>query len=322
MTESAFLQSIRQRDLSGGYYLFGEEEYRLRAALKKAKDMLEQATVDLNWQKLKHPSFQQIVEACEQLPFFDEKRIVVAEELDAETAEPVKEYFGRVPKSTVLLIVDPGKTKKSLSASMEKAGRSVAFPRMEEYRAADLIMEKVRQAGGEMDQGAARELVDRLGNDLYFLVNAARQMMAYAGPGNKVTVEDVRRCFPPSAEETVFSVLDSLIAGKKKKALTGLSELFRDKVQTPMGMSFFFVGRLEQMLTAKQLLEAGKKEPEIIRILGGSPYAAGKTIANAKRCSERKLCTALKEISEVPYLQISGTMQDGDALLMALIRNF
>ena len=50
MTESAFLQSIRQRDLSGGYYLFGEEEYRLRAALKKAKDMLEQATVDLNWQ--------------------------------------------------------------------------------------------------------------------------------------------------------------------------------------------------------------------------------------------------------------------------------
>ena len=42
MTESAFLQSIRQRDLSGGYYLFGEEEYRLRAALKKAKDMLEQ----------------------------------------------------------------------------------------------------------------------------------------------------------------------------------------------------------------------------------------------------------------------------------------
>ena len=322
MKDTEFLSGIRQKTLSGGYFLCGEEEYRIHDALKRAKGMLEKAAAELNWQRIRKPSFQQIVEACEALPFFDSRRIVVAEELDAEVSESLKEYIRKTPESTVLLIVSPGKAKGSLLTAMEKQGRAVEFARLDRSDAAVFVARKVEQAGGEIEREAAMEMVNRLGDDLYLLGNAALQAAAYAGPGNPVTVETVRACFQPSVEETVFSVLDSLVAGKKKKALAGLADLFRDRVQTPMGMSYFLAGQLEKILTAKQLLEAGKKEPEIVRILGGSPYAAQKAIGNAKRCSREQICSVLREVAQVPYLQTTGTMRDEDALLMALARNF
>ena len=42
MKDTEFLSGIRQKTLSGGYFLYGEEEYRIHDALKRAKGMLEE----------------------------------------------------------------------------------------------------------------------------------------------------------------------------------------------------------------------------------------------------------------------------------------
>ncbi|MDO4573097.1 MAG: hypothetical protein Q4C13_06985, partial [Clostridia bacterium] len=92
--------------------------------------------------------------------------------------------------------------------------------------------------------------------------------------------------------------------------------------ESAMGMAAYLEGAVRQLLTAKQLKSAGRTDREIAAALGGSPYAAKRTIQKAARCDEARLREALCVFAEVGCLQVQGRAKDADALLAALLRCF
>lgn len=328
MNERAFLNQIAENGLSGAYYLHGAEPYSRNAALQKAIATIDAGMRDLNVQRLRQPAAADVIYACETLPLFSEKRMVVAEELDAEAAEALAEYVKRVPETSVLLVIRNGKAPATTAlynafAAMDRAVEFRAFdPKNDTDDAREFIEQCAAACGSTIEPGAARLLLEWVGYDQGALETTAIRLCDYAGRGKRITMEDVRACVPPSTEHTVFAILDRLVAGNRKAAVSALFSLLQDGADTSMGLASFFDGQLKQMLLARQMLDQRKSEQAIVQALGGSPYAAKMAVQKAKKCTREQIVAAMEAFTDVDYLQKTGAMKDDDAMLLAMLKSF
>lgn len=319
MDESAFFQAIQSGAVSGAYLLYGEEAYSRDQAVRQISALVDEAARALNVQRLKNPEPAAVIDACETLPFFSARRLVVVNELSADTANALCGYVETVPDTTMLLILYSGKpnAQSALFKQLGKAGRAVEFAAFSPERAAAFVEKRAASIGTSIERQAVRKLVERAGTNLALLESTLARLADYAGSGNPVTIRAVETCVPAPVEATVFTILDALIAGNRRTAVAGLMELIKSGADTPMRLASFFEGRIKQMLIAKQLLGAGIAEQSIVKTLGGSPYAAKKTVQNARKCTSEQLVRALEAFGDVDALQKQGACKDADALLMA-----
>lgn len=328
MNERAFLKEIDGNSLSGAYYLHGGEPYSRNQALQKALATMDGAMGELNVQRLRQPAAADVINACETLPLFAEKRMVVAEELDADAAEALCEYVPRVPETSVLLVVRAGKAPATSAlykafAAIDRAVEFRAFdPKNDGHEAREFIELCAGRCGSAVEPGAARLLLEWVGYDQGTLETTVVRLCDYAGRGRRVTMEDVRACVPPSTEHTVFQILDRLVAGNRKGALTALLSLLRDGADTSMRLASFFDGQLRMMLLARQLLDMHTGEQAIVQALGGSPYAAKMALQKARKCTREQIVSAMTAFADIDYLQKSGAMKDDDAMLLSMFKCF
>lgn len=328
MNEAAFTRLTETNALFGAYLLHGEEPYSRNAAVRRVVETVDEGMRALNVSRLRAAGAGDIVNACETLPFFAEKRVVIAEEFDKDTAEALASYAEKAPETCMLLLIVSGKASAQsvLFKAMQKLDRAVEFrafdPKNDAAEAREFIEGCVLSCGSAIDMNAARLLLDFVGYDQGTLETTAVRLSDYAGRGNRITAEDVRACLPPSTEHTVFEILDRLVAGNRKGAVTACMTLLHDGADTSMRLASFMSGQLKQMLLARQLLNAGKNDAAAAQALGGSPYAAKLAVQKAKKCTLTQIVTAMTAFADIDWRQKSGIMKDDDALLLALLKSF
>jgi len=166
-----------------------------------------------------------------------------------------------------------------------------------------------------------RKLVELVGTDAYTLRNEASKLFGYAGRGGTVTDEMLTRCVTPSLETDVFSMLNCFLRGDRKGGFFAVQTM-QQNGQSALSIAYFLEGRLRQMLVAKELLEAKMPPHEIVRSLGGSPYAAEKSISAAKKCSLDMLRRAVIRLTEVDFQLKQGLASDSNSLFLALFACF
>lgn len=319
MDENSFFQAIQSDAVSGAYLLCGEESYSQEQAVRQLLGRMDESTRDLNVTTLKNPEAHEVINACDTLPFFSERRMVRVVDLSADAATGLSEYAQKVPETTILLLIFTSKpnAQSALYKALAKADRVVEFERFTPERATAFLEKRASAQGASLDRVAARRLIERVGTSLGALESTLTRLIDYAGPNGRVSVEAVEACVPAPVEATVFSILDALISGNRRTAVTGLTELIKSGADSPMRLASFFEGRLKQMLIAKQMLSAGETEQSIIKALGGSPYAAKKTVQNARKCTLGQLVSGIENFSSVDALQKQGAIKDDDALFLA-----
>ena len=325
MDENAFFKAARAGLPGGAYLLCGDEPYSRAAAVRLVCDSLGDAARDMNLSAFTAPAAADVINACESLPFFDERRVVTVREADKDALSALAAYAENVPPTTVLLILHDGKPRadsplyKALSKAGEgEGGRVIEFTRADPARAQAFLEKRAKENGFALERAAARQLVQWVGVDLAGLETALLRVSGYVGAGNPVTLSAVEACVPPSTEYAIFAMLDSLIAGNRKAALSQLSGMLSDGTDDPNRLASFFEGRFRLMLLAKRMLQNGAAEAEIVREIGGSPFAAKRTVANAKKCTLPQLSAAVTAFADVLGAQRRGEADSEYALLAAV----
>ncbi|MEG1523783.1 MAG: DNA polymerase III subunit delta [Clostridia bacterium] len=324
MDETTFFQLIQSGTVTGAYLLFGAEPYSREHAVRQLIATVDSATRDLNVQVLRNPLPEDVMGAGETLPFFAKKRVVIIRELSADCASALANYVAKMPQTTLLLIEQPGKpnVQSTLYKMLHSLDRTVEFSSFEPDRAIAFIEKRAKERGVDIDRTATRRMVDWFGTDLSLLENTLYSLAGYVGEQGCITLKTVETCVTPASEFKIFSVLDDLIAGNKRDAVRQLLSMIKSGADTAMRLSAFFEGRIRQMVQAKRMLLAGEREQAIAKTLGGSPYAAKKTVHNAKKCRLEQLVSALEAFAAVDWQQKQGMMKDDDALMIAIFQNF
>lgn len=310
--------------LGGAYYFCGEDGYSLDKGVRAVVGRTNPDLRDMNVQYLKSPSPADVMNAAETLPFFDEGRVVVVLEFDADTASALEEYALKAPETTALVFVRGGKAPAGnpLYKALDKAGRAVSFDPLSAAQAEAFLQKRGRENGIPLERDAGALLVQYLGTDLGALENTLLQLGAYVGFGGRVTKKAVETCVNPSSEYKVFAIMDKLWAGNKRDGVAELAGLVNDPAESALGLATLFERNVRVVVNAKQLLLGGKTEAQIVSVLGVAPFIAKKAVRNAKKRPLEELIRAMEAFGSIEWRQKQGEAKAEEALVLACAENF
>lgn len=310
--------------LGGAYYFCGEDPYSLNKGVRAVFERTNPDLRDMNTTTLRTPSPAEIQAAAETMPFFDDLRVVVVREFDADTANALEGYVKSIPDSTALVFVRPGKPPLAnpLYKAIAALDHAVSFDPLSNTQLNQFLQKRAKENGIVLDESAANRMIDYLGSDLASLENTLLQLGAYVGFGNRVTTRAVEICVRKPSEVQVFSIMDKLWAGNKRDGMRELAQLVNDPTESAMGLATLFSRNVRTVLSVKQLQLRGKNEAQAAQLLGMKPYPMQKAAASAKKRSYAQLVKMLDAFSAIEWNQKQGLAKAEDSLILACQENF
>ena len=325
VNESEFYKATQSRALKGPYLLHGEEELTKADAVARVKKLLDPGVLDLNFQSLRNPDAPTLLAAADQLPFFDELRVILVESWDDALIDALEEKnrLLTMADTSVTLFVHRGECRKTnkLFKALAPENRVVVFEKLTMDRAVNMLLRESALRNVDLSRAVAQTLVDRVGFDAYRLKNEFSKAAGYVGSGGAVTVAVLDLTITPSAEYNAFEMLDALLDGKRKKGYAMLLNAL-DGGESPLSLAGFLEGRLKLILTAREHLDRGLDPRAAARQLQGSPFAAQIAVKNAQKRTTAELRRAVAGFAAVDGFTKQGIYRDRDALLLAVLNTF
>ena len=328
MNERELFEKTNARALSGAYLFEGDEELTKQQAVDRIVALLDPGFADLNLKRLKAPDGDLLADAVRSVPVFDALCVTVVTDFsdDAVLSALEKQRLTDTvfqTKDAVLLFVRRGGGRDSALVKLFKSkDRYVLFDTLDTDRAVRLCMRVCAQRSVRMDRAAALRLVNMVGTDAYRLSNELSKLCDYVGVNGTLTDETLKTVVTPSAEYRVFGMLDALLAGNKKAAMRMLTDAMQSGKENPLRLASFLEGRLKSMLIAREMLDEKRPKTEILKAVGGNPHAAEVALKNAQKFPAERLRNAVASFAEINARMKQGMMNEEDALILAIYKNF
>ena len=215
-----------------------------------------------------------------------------AEAWKAGELDPLERALDGIPEGTVLVLVARGKPLARLCKAVEKAGgeqRDYGAPKP--WELPKWALARAAEEGLQLDQEAAKALVATVGTRQQRLAREIERLAILAHPKTQLSADQVRRLASSDAPEQVYDLADALVAGNVAATMR-LSE--RLTAGEPAAKLVFpVVRRLRDVHRAAELLDSGVPEGKVAAAMKMPPWAAKRTLAQAKKADRDALARAL-----------------------------
>lgn len=309
-SEAELVKRFSSENYAPAYLLEGSEDF-LRG---KAVDVLLEKAID---QGLRDFNFSEISVAkgnldaalaqAREFPMMSKRRLVVVRGFEAiadeDQLELLKDYF-RAPVDTTILVFDsPGlDNRRNISTILKKFAEVISFEPLDERESAPKwVAEQVRTLGCQIDSATASYLVGMAGTGLQLLASEVEKLCTYVGPGNRIAREDIDLLVRHSKVHSNFELVDLMVEGNRRKALTLLDHLF-DGTNDKQGLAVMLVGAVARgyrnLLVSQEMMQQNATNAEVAKAVGMSPFAVTHLNEKARKVSPAIVQRALSRISQ------------------------
>jgi DNA polymerase III subunit delta len=315
-------QKIREKKFSPVYVLYGAETFLLSEFLKFAeKEMLDPEYKDMNFAKFdcKETPLENALLEGETSPFFGEHRMVIIEDAYFLTGakapskapdhdvDALLRYLDNPPNySSIFIIVDADKLdgRKKVTSELKKKATILYFAPLKDAELYAWVEKRAKHYGVILQRPQTMHLVGVLGPDLRLLDKEVDKISLYAGPGAVITDDMIKLLASPPLDEDVFSIFDNIASRKVDKVFSTLHDLFVSG-EEPIKLIGLLARQFRMMLLAKTI-QKDHSQQEIATMLKLHPYAAKKTLEQARRFSEESLREFLSILAEEDFRMKTG----------------
>jgi DNA polymerase-3 subunit delta len=223
-------------------------------------------------------------------------RYLLADGIEAWKAgelEPLEKELAAIPEGTVLVLIARGKAPARLAKAVEKAGgeqREYSAPKP--WQMPKWAAERAHEEGLNLDQEAAKALVATVGPRQQRLAREIERLAILAHPRVQLSADEVARLAAGEAPQQVYDLADSLVAGDLNAALA-FAERLTSGDDRPSKLVYPIVRRLRDVHRAAELLDAGVPEAKVASAMKMPPWAAKRTLQQAKKADREALARAL-----------------------------
>ncbi len=239
-------------------YLFnGEDELKRDYVLKRLVERISKlGDLDFNKDTFHGESVQaqELLAACNTLPFMCEYRLVVCTDVDKarkEVQEAIVNYL-QSPNETTVLAMSASKLAKNTRLYK-------AIAKVDAKSIVDCAPKNARDLPAQvrsfatsnkvsMSDAAARELIDLVGDSTVRLNAEIEKMAAALGKNATIGVEEVRKLVVRSAQAKPWHLADAMSNRDAKQVLKVLSRMDSEQ---PLRLLAICVGRIRELLYAK-----------------------------------------------------------------------
>ncbi|WP_139904051.1 DNA polymerase III subunit delta [Clostridium thermarum] len=302
-------QQIQRGNLKGCYVIYGPDENLIKEYVNSIID----AAVDKNFAYLNlvkfdgmKVQFDEVMNACETMPFMSDKKVVViyrtaflGEVEDRENKkkfEEIYKYISNLPPYCILVMYYVfGDDREKASTNVKKLEKICSVIKADKLKG-DKLYKRVaaifEQRGKSIDKVLLKFFCDNVENNMDIIKNEVDKLISYT-EGRDITKKDIIELLPDVNDDDIFDLVDYLSQKRPEKAIDILNELlFRGEAIG--GILFMIVRQFKLLYSIKLGVDEGKNKDALAKELKLHPYVCEKLIAQSRKFSLNQIKHCLK----------------------------
>lgn len=246
-------------DLLPAYLIVGADELKRDAAVRRLRSRVPADMADFNLDELDGASLEepgQLISSAQTMPFCADFRLVIvngAGELAKPVSEAVVSYLADPNPQCVLCLVAEKLAKNTrLYKAVAKVGPHsvIDCAPLKRWELPSYVVKLGQKRGLSMDNAAAQELVERVGESTVALDNQIATLAQLAGDAGRITLADVEANVAQIAEVSPWAFADAVCERNAPRAMEMLNLM---KAPSLVFLHSVLVGRLRELICAKSL---------------------------------------------------------------------
>ncbi len=309
------LQESLNKKCEAVYIINGGESYLTTKALSLIEQSLNLTYPDFNkviFSEEGYKTSNDIISACQVLPFCDAKRLVIVNDYLGKKNETERKsflkYFENPVDSSILVFFSS--VKSEFFTSLEGKVTSIDCEKVSSSYLINFAKQRAKQTNLEFTDGAVTKLIDYC-NVSITKVNTELDKLKTLALTNNVIDEDIIENFvTKDIEYIIFDLTNAISLKQNERAYLLIDSMLKNKEQ-PVNIiatisahfrRLFYVARSE--FTNKELAE----------MLGVKEFAITKYKQQAGNFTQKKLKEVFDKCVEVEYMAKNGKMEGKNAV--------
>lgn len=285
-------------DLLPAYLIVGADELKRDAAVRRLRSHVPADMADFNLDELDGASLEepgQLISSAQTMPFCADFRLVIvngAGQLAKPVSEAVVSYLADPNPQCVLCLVAEKLAKNTrLYKAVAKVGpRSVIdCAPLKRWELPPYVVKLAQKRGLSMDNAAAQELVERVGESTVALDNQIATLAQLVGDAGRITLADVEANVAQIAEVSPWAFADAVCERNAPRAMEMLNLM---KAPSLVFLHSVLVGRLRELICAKSL-DARGAASGLARELGRQSWQVKNHVRWSRAFGEEELVELL-----------------------------
>ena len=246
-------------DLLPAYLIVGADELKRDAAVRRLRSHVPADMADFNLDELDGASLEepgQLISSAQTMPFCADFRLVIvngAGQLAKPVSEAVVSYLADPNPQCVLCLVAEKLAKNTrLYKAVAKVGPHsvIDCAPLKRWELPPYVVKLAQKRGLSMDNAAAQELVERVGESTVALDNQIATLAQLVGDAGRITPADVEANVAQIAEVSPWAFADAVCERNAPRAMEMLNLM---KAPSLVFLHSVLVGRLRELICAKSL---------------------------------------------------------------------
>lgn len=285
-------------DLLPAYLIVGADELKRDAAVRRLRSRVPADMADFNLDELDGASLEepgQLISSAQTMPFCADFRLVIvngAGELAKPVSEAVVSYLADPNPQCVLCLVAEKLAKNTrLYKAVAKVGPHsvVDCAPLKRWELPPYVVKLAQKRGLSMDNAAAQELVERVGESTVALDNQIATLAQLVGDAGRITLADVEANVAQIAEVSPWTFADAVCERNAPRAMEMLNLM---KAPSLVFLHSVLVGRLRELICAKSL-DARGAASGLARELGRQSWQVKNHVRWSRAFGEEELVELL-----------------------------
>lgn len=314
-------EDIQTGNFKNVYLLYGEEAFlkqqykkRLLQALDPDGDTMNMATY-----QGKNIDVGPLLELAETMPFLAERRIILVEDSGffKNKCDRLADYMKAMPEYLCMVFVEDHVDKRSrMYKAVGKAGRVVQFAIQDEKILMQWAVGVFAKGGRRITKKDMELFMSKVGSDMGNIYQEAEKLICYTMGSDRITAQDIEAVCVTQITNKIFDMVRAVTDRDQKKALDLYEDLLALR-EPPMRILYLLARQFRQLMQTKEMLEEGKGQQEISRILGVPGFAARNYVKCVKSYGKEELRQAVEDLTSAEEDVKTGRL--GDRLSVELL---
>ncbi|QAA31713.1 DNA polymerase III subunit delta [Clostridium manihotivorum] len=305
------LESKMKKGLEGAYVFVGLDEMIISENIDKivAKTVSGEFK-DLNYIRIDgmKTSFDEIMNACETLPFFADKKVVViyranfirdkSDAAGTKIYNQLVEYLKNAPSHCILVMYyllndkreNPTRNKKL--TTLEKNATVVKVDKLKGERLYKKVGSIFEERGKNIGKVELRYFCDSVENNFNIIEREIDKLISYT-EGRDITREDITKMLPHKSEDDVFDLVDFISQKKSEKSIDIMNELI-NKGENLMLILSLIQSQFTMLYKIKLGMEKGKTKDDLAKEIRRPAFICEKLMTQSRKFSYKQLYSCMK----------------------------
>lgn len=304
---------IKNNEFKPVYLIYGTEDYLKKQYKQKLKTAILNGGDEMNYSYFEGKNIDpiKVMEMADTLPFFSERRVVIIENSGFfKAANPLGEYIGTMPSSTVMVFVENEVDKRNkLFKAVKELGVVSEMNGMDERSLKIWIASRLTKEHKKITEQTVNYFLNKTGGDMELINSELEKLICYALDKEIITTEDIDAIISTQISNQIFQMIDAIANKKQHVALELYYDLLALK-EKPMTILYLVTRQFNIILQVKELFALRYDNATIAKKVGVPPFAVNKYITQGRNFKRRTLLEALQTSVEIEEQVKTGRLTD------------